>query len=133
MTTEPNGQPTLADVQAARVQAANSHAALIGDTSACAISKSGKSFPAGKFWEGQTAALSELLRAKPADVAAEAARLHELWAVRPVPGNPREAESYRAGGLEALSGLLAGPAQIDHSQIGGRAPLTGLLDTEDLR
>lgn len=97
----------MAGVRAARLRAATAHAQLIGDASACALSKAGRSFPAGKFWEGQTAALGELLRSKVPDdeVAAEAARLHAVWAKRPVPGNEREAEAYRAGGLEALAGL----------------------------
>lgn len=124
---------TLDEVRAARAKAANSHAALIGDTSACAISKSGKSFPAGKFWEGQTAALSELLRAKPVDVAAEATHLHHVWTTRPVPGNPREAESYRAGGLEALTAFTEPADPGETAQAAGFAPLTGLLDAKDTK
>lgn len=94
--------PTLDDVRAARARAAASHAAALGGASACAIAKSGGSHPAGKFWEGQTAALGELLRSRADDLAAEAARLRAEWATRHVAGAEREAEAYRAGGLEAL-------------------------------
>ncbi|NLT26400.1 MAG: hypothetical protein GXX90_07100 [Microbacteriaceae bacterium] len=93
---------TIDDVRAARARAAASHAAALGGASACAISKSGGSHPAGKFWEGQTAALGELQRSGADDLAAEARRLEAEWRARHVPGGEREAEAYRAGGLEAL-------------------------------
>jgi len=101
---------SLDDVREARARAATQHAALLGNASACTRAKSGESFPAGKFWEGQTAALSELMRARPDDVSAEAGRLLQVWAERPIPGRPAEVEAYRAGGLEAL-GEFAAPAR----------------------
>ncbi|WP_182353603.1 hypothetical protein [Flaviflexus huanghaiensis] len=94
---------TRDDVREARLRAAQSHAALLGDRSACVMAKNGTPFPAGKYWEGQTAALGELLRASGDDLTAEASRLRDVWVRRPVPGNPREAESYRAGGVDALA------------------------------
>ena len=94
---------TIDDVRAARAQAAAAHAAALGGASACAISKSGGSHPAGKFWEGQTAALGELQRSGAGDLAAESRRLGAEWHERHVPGGEREAEAYRAGGLEALA------------------------------
>lgn len=94
---------TRDDVREARMRAAQSHAALLGDRSACVMAKNGTSFPAGKYWEGQTAALGELMRSPGDDLGVEAARLREVWRARPVPGDPREAESYRAGGLDALA------------------------------
>lgn len=99
-------------VREARAEAALAHGRLLGNTSACAIAKSGQPYPAGKFWEGQTAALTELLR-KPlgnedtSDVAAATTlALLDAWRVRHVPGSPREAEAYRAGGVQALEDLF---------------------------
>ena len=43
-----------------------------GDLSLCAISKSGESFPAAKYHEGRTAALSALVRAMRHDELSEA-------------------------------------------------------------
>ncbi|MDR7328955.1 hypothetical protein [Corynebacterium guangdongense] len=94
---------TMDEVRAARMSAARAHGQLMGNSSACTMSKSGQSFPAGKFWEGKTAALGELVRSGAADVSAEAARLHRDWCERVVPGEEREAEAYRNGGLEALA------------------------------
>ncbi|HHV22920.1 MAG TPA: hypothetical protein GXZ30_15520 [Propionibacterium sp.] len=90
-------------VRAARRAAVEAHAQLLGNDSACALAKSGQSYPAAKFWEGQTAALGELLRTTTNHLGAEAARLQDVWATRRIPGNEREAEAYRAGGLEALA------------------------------
>lgn len=95
-------------IREARLRAAEAHAEMLGDASACLRAKSGQAFPAGKFWEGQTSALGELLRSGAEDLESEAVRLHEDWARRPVPGEPREAEAYRAGGLEALHAVVAG-------------------------
>ena len=95
------------EVRAARLRAAEAHARVLGDQSACALTKSGISFPAGKFWEGATAALTELLRSGAADLDAEARRLVDVWTARRVPGSQREADAYRAGGLEALAGIVA--------------------------
>lgn len=90
-------------VREARLKAAASHGHLLGNSSACLISKSGQSYPAGKFWEGQTAALGELLRSPSDDVSAEATKLYAEWSERTIPGDPREVDSYRTGGLEALA------------------------------
>lgn len=102
---------TRESIQRARMRAAEAHAALLGDKSACVMAKSGESFPAGKFWEGQTAALGDLMRSPTDDFAAEAERLHVEWSRRPVHGNAREAESYRRGGLEALTAFMDISAQ----------------------
>lgn len=99
---------TPAAVREARRLAAMSHATALGSLSACALSKAGTPFPAGKFWEGQTAALSELLRSRTDDLGVEAARLLGVWRVRAVPGTPRDTEAYRAGGVEALSAFADG-------------------------
>lgn len=110
-------------VRAARLRAAQAHATLLGDGSACALAKSGRSYPAAKFWEGQTAALGELLRTHADELAREATRLHARWVTRRVPGNSRDAEAYRAGGLEALAGFAdAAPEQRPrHEPSGGSA------------
>ncbi|HZK05519.1 MAG TPA: hypothetical protein VFC82_06665 [Actinomycetaceae bacterium] len=97
---------TRESIREARLRAAQAHGALLGDVSACVRTKSGQTFPAGKFWEGRTAALSELLRSSSGDLGAEAERLQREWTERSIPGNTREAESYRRGGLEALADLI---------------------------
>lgn len=110
------------EVRAARMKAATAHAQLLGNESACALAKNGTSFPAGKFWEGKTAALGELYRtATDGDVPAAAARLIETWRTRPAVGPTREAEAYRAGGLEALA-EFAGPTDGENAT-GGPASL----------
>ncbi|MRX43705.1 hypothetical protein [Agromyces kandeliae] len=85
----------------------------MGDATSCALAKDGRSHPAGKFHEGRTAALGELLRACPADapgstIVALAASLAEQWRGRTAPGGgSRDWESYRAGGLDALAAVAA--------------------------
>ncbi|MFC9917140.1 hypothetical protein [Agromyces binzhouensis] len=85
----------------------------MGDDTSCALAKDGRSHPAGKFHEGRTAALGELLRSCPTDAAGEtivalAASLADRWATRPLPGGgDRDWESYRSGGVEALRELAA--------------------------
>ncbi len=93
-------------VREARARAAIAHGEVLGNTSACAIAKSGQSFPAGKFFEGQTSALSELLRTKSAQLSAEVVALHQIWSTRHIAGSPRDVEAYRSGGLEALAAFL---------------------------
>ena len=90
---------------------------LLGDTTACAIAKDGRSYPAGKFHEGRIAALGELLRRIDADSSAEriadaAAELRADWERRPMPGagESRDWESYRAGGVQALGELAVSDA-----------------------
>ncbi|WP_401000665.1 hypothetical protein [Agromyces sp. GXQ0307] len=96
------------DVRALRASAATAWSETMGDATSCALAKDGRSHPAGKFHEGRTAALGELLRALPADasgpgIAALAASLADVWGARPVPGGgSRDWESYRAGGVDAL-------------------------------
>lgn len=98
-----------ADVKRRRLDAAQDLTVLLGDTTACAIAKDGRSYPAGKFHEGRVAALSELLRRSRAESTAQqiadaAAELHADWERRPMPGagESRDWESYRAGGVQAL-------------------------------
>lgn len=85
---------------------------LLGDTTACAIAKDGRSYPAGKFHEGRIAALGELLRRIDAEsaageITAAAAELRADWERRPMPGagESRDWQSYRAGGVQALGEL----------------------------
>ncbi len=100
--------------QLARLRADAIHAwsDALGDSSACALTKSGRSFPAGKFHEGRVAALGELLRAihddsPPARIAEAIATLRASWEARPEPRTDTTGEwaSYRAGGIEALREL----------------------------
>ena len=90
---------------------------LLGDTTACAIAKDGRSYPAGKFHEGRIAALGELLRRIDADASAQkiadaAGELRADWEGRPMPGagESRDWESYRAGGVQALGELAVSDA-----------------------
>lgn len=98
-----------AEVKRRRLAAAEEWSVLLGDTTACAIAKDGRSYPAGKFHEGRVAALGELLRRIDADASAvqiadAAAGLRADWERRPMPGagESREWQSYRAGGVQAL-------------------------------
>ncbi|GAA2032636.1 hypothetical protein GCM10009819_15870 [Agromyces tropicus] len=101
------------DLRERRARAAEAWAATMGDATSCALAKDGRSHPAGKFHEGRTAALGELMRACPADATAPsatalAAALADEWAGRAVPGGgSRDWESYRAGGIEALREVAA--------------------------
>ncbi|MGR0318655.1 hypothetical protein [Agromyces sp. ZXT2-3] len=113
------------DVRGLRAAAAQAWADTMGDATSCALAKDGRSYPAGKYHEGRTAALGELLRALPSDasgrrvaaelsdasgqtVAALAASLADEWAAHPVPkGAGRDWESYRAGGAHALAELAS--------------------------
>ncbi|WP_448811869.1 hypothetical protein [Agromyces bauzanensis] len=105
------GEPAIdrADVKRRRLEAAEEWSVLLGDTTACAIAKDGRSYPAGKFHEGRVAALGELLRRIDASstepqIADAATGLRADWESRPMPGagESREWESYRAGGVQAL-------------------------------
>ncbi len=96
-------------VKRRRLEAAEELSMLLGDTTACAIAKDGRSYPAGKFHEGRIAALGDLLRrtdtASTAEGIADAAtELRSEWEHRVVPGGgqSRDWESYRAGGVQAL-------------------------------
>lgn len=96
------------DVRVLRASAAAAWAETMGDATSCALAKDGRSHPAGKFHEGRTTALGELLRACPADaagsaIAALAASLADEWLARPMPGGgSHDWDSYRAGGVDAL-------------------------------
>ncbi|GAA1058052.1 hypothetical protein GCM10017608_04550 [Agromyces luteolus] len=111
----PPSRPVLVrdDLRALRGSAAVAWSETMGDATPCALAKDGRSHPAGKFHEGRTAALGELLRACPADAAGEgitalAASLADEWAARVMPGGgSRDWESYRAGGVEALCVVAA--------------------------
>ncbi|WP_448006785.1 hypothetical protein [Agromyces bauzanensis] len=98
-----------ATVKRRRLEAAEEWSTLLGDTTACAIAKDGRSYPAGKFHEGRVAALGELLRRLDAEsteerIADAAAELRADWEHRPMPGagESRDWQSYRAGGVQAL-------------------------------
>ncbi|WP_353814990.1 hypothetical protein [Agromyces sp. SYSU T00266] len=101
------------EVRALRASAAEAWAAAMGDATSCALAKYGRSHPAGKFHEGRTAALGELLRACPTDATGEtvvalAASLADGWASRVAPGGGSpDWESYRAGGIDALRAVAA--------------------------
>jgi hypothetical protein len=106
-----------AEVKRRRLAAAEELSMLLGDTTACAIAKDGRSYPAGKFHEGRIAALGELLRRIDADASAEkiadaAGELRADWERRPMPGagESRDWESYRAGGVQALGELAVSDA-----------------------
>ncbi|GAA4378550.1 hypothetical protein [Agromyces bauzanensis] len=105
------GDPVVdrATVKRRRLEAAEELSMLLGDTTACAIAKDGRSYPAGKFHEGRIAALGDLMRRIDADSTAEriadaAVELRAEWEHRVVPGGgeSRDWESYRAGGVQAL-------------------------------
>lgn len=104
-----DGRLDRAAVQRRRREAAEEWSVLLGDTTACAIAKDGRSYPAGKFHEGRVAALGELLRridaeSTEAQIVDAATGLRADWEHRPLPGagESRDWESYRAGGVQAL-------------------------------
>ncbi len=95
-----------------RAEAIRAWSDALGDSTACALTKSGRSFPAAKFHEGRVAALGEMLRGlrddpPPGRVSELISTLGESWEGRSQPGtnNGGEWASYRAGGLEALREL----------------------------
>jgi hypothetical protein len=97
-----------------RAEAIRAWSDALGDSTACALTKSGRSFPAAKFHEGRVAAVGELLRSlrddpSPNRISELAATLGESWERRPQPRTDAGGEwaSYRAGGLEALRELGA--------------------------
>lgn len=85
--------------------------------SACALAKSGVSFPAAKLAEGRVAALGELLRAlkksgsdDPRDHLRETETLRDRWVAERDGGDAgrsRDWEAYRTGGAEELEELAA--------------------------
>ncbi|CAN5306890.1 hypothetical protein BH11ACT4_BH11ACT4_11060 [soil metagenome] len=106
-------------VRRLRSEAVRAWSDALGDSTACALAKSGRSYPAGKFHEGRAAALGELLHlvandATRGQVLAAAATLREAWLHRMQLGGRanREWESYRAGGAQVLAELDA-PGRLD--------------------
>lgn len=87
-----------------RHRAASAMAELSGNTSACAMGRAGRSFPAYKYHEGATAALGVLARRLRRDGDVDPAGL--VSSVLPewqTPGGEgRDWEAYTAGGREAL-------------------------------
>lgn len=82
--------------------------------SACALAKSGVSFPAAKLEEGRVAALGELLRAlkktDAADAAVELETLRDRWFAERDGGDgvrSRDWKAYRTGGAEELGDLAS--------------------------
>lgn len=107
MTTPSQPDDLLARAQSAREEAALAMARLGGSTSACAMAKDGRSFPAYKYHEGRAAALGTLVRRltrSDGRGARELARsLVEEWArdAERWNGHGRDWEAYTAGGLDA--------------------------------
>lgn len=95
---------------AAKADALAAMTQLAGDTSACAMARDGRSFPAYKFHEGRMVAMSQLLRRLREPGGDEQSALEaELadWedAVRRAGERGRDWQAYAEGGREALLGL----------------------------
>ncbi|WP_156193008.1 hypothetical protein [Corynebacterium kalinowskii] len=97
-----------------REAAAGQWQQLSGGVSACAMAKSGVSFPAAKLAEGKVAALGELLRAlrRPEDAIQETEILRgvrttweENLAEAQRTGKSRDWIAYLTGGVDELSEL----------------------------
>jgi tellurite resistance protein len=99
-------------------QARGALAAVAGDVSLCAVSRSGQPFPAAKYHEGAVSALTALHRESKrsstpggptVDLQAAARRHEEEWLADLPAAQQHNADwtAYRAGGLEALQGLIA--------------------------
>ena len=86
-------------------------AAATGDTSLCALARSGRSHPAAKLHEGAARALADvrrgLRRAPETEPATVLAEVTEKWLADQAAMAPRgrEWEAYHAGGLDALDRL----------------------------
>ena len=98
----------------ARSQAAQEWSLSLGDEASCALAKDGRSHPAAKFQEGKVAALGELSRkiaddTDPGLISATAAAVKVRWAdqIRPGAGRDRDWEAYRAGGIQAMTEIIA--------------------------
>ena len=86
-----------------RQQAAAAMAELSGNTSACAMGRAGRSFPAFKYHEGATASLGALARAlrRGGEERGSVEKLlDDEW--QTPGGTGRDWEAYTAGGREAL-------------------------------
>lgn len=97
----------LARVQAARNEAARAMTELAGNTSACAMARDGRSFPAYKYYEGRAASLGSLSRRLRGTEEVEHGQVvHALvdeWRqeVESRAGHGRDWQAYTAGGLDA--------------------------------
>ena len=88
--------------------------AAAGDTSLCALSRSGNSHPAAKYHEGAVSALAEVRRTltqtpTPEVPAARVIAIRETWNTRSsgTLGAAPGWHTYYVGGIEALDQLLA--------------------------
>lgn len=109
-------------VIAARRLATEEWSRLLGEASACTLSKNGTPHPAAKFSEGTVAALGELARRLTgetghAEAAGVAAEIGARWAGEVLPGGPqaRDWGAYRAGGIQALTEIAVEIAPRDGS------------------
>jgi hypothetical protein len=86
-------------------------AAATGDTSLCALARSGRSHPAAKFHEGAARALADvrrgLRRADGGGVGAVSAQVRKRWLAdqEAMASRGRDWAAYYAGGLDALDWL----------------------------
>ena len=87
-------------------------AAVTGEAGVCAVTKSGRAFPAAKFHEGAVAALGEVRRILNRSAGEPASVLGDVlgeWLERQVVADDRGADwqAYTAGGVEELHLLEA--------------------------
>jgi hypothetical protein len=101
----------LAEVRRREEAATTALARAAGNTSLCALSRSGASHPAVKFHEGAAAALAQvrrlLTRQTDAPSAGAIDAVREDWNDQnaALAQRSRDWAAYHAGGLEALDGL----------------------------
>jgi hypothetical protein len=101
----------LAVVRRREEAATTALAAAAGDTSLCALSRSGTSHPAVKFHEGAAAALAQvrrlLTRQPGTEAGAAIVTVRDAWNDQNalLAGRSRDWAAYHAGGLEALDAL----------------------------
>jgi hypothetical protein len=101
----------LAEVRSREEAATTALAQAAGNTSLCALSRSGASHPAVKFHEGAAAALAQVRRllTRQADTPAAAAidAVRDDWNDQnaALAQRSRDWAAYHAGGLEALDAL----------------------------
>lgn len=91
-----------------RDQASQAWSALLGDSTACTLAKSGRSHPAAKYHEGRAVALGELLRTIRALPAAESqlaafSTVRERWVRMTATAEGADWRAYAAGGADALT------------------------------
>lgn len=112
-------QDFLGEVRSREEAATAALAQAAGNTSLCALSRSGASHPAVKFHEGAAAALAQVRRllTRQADTSPAAA----ITAIRAdwddqngaLAQRSRDWAAYHAGGLEALDGLAELVERLD--------------------